>query len=123
MIEDRIEYMQQSFKPKELAERGRTPIEFHALFNPKIVESSLESTHYFEGCLSCNGLLGNTPRAKSVKVEALDHQGNPITIEAKDWYARILQHEIDHLNGILNIDRQDSKTLTTRENYWEFWHN
>ena len=56
------------------------------------------------------------PRARAVKVAALDHNGKPVQITAAGWYARILQHEIDHLDGTLYIDRMKTRTFTTNKN-------
>ena len=56
------------------------------------------------------------PRARTVTVEALDHRGQPVTIRASGWYARILQHEIDHLNGTLYIDRMKTRTFSSARN-------
>jgi peptide deformylase len=56
-----------------------------------------------------------------VHVDALDEHGEPLSIDARGWYARILQHEIDHLYGTLCIDRMYSRTLMTQENYAQFW--
>jgi peptide deformylase len=56
------------------------------------------------------------PRARAVHVEALDHHGHPVTIDATGWYARILQHEIDHLGGTLYIDRMNPRTFSTGRN-------
>jgi peptide deformylase len=53
----------------------------------------------------------------------LNEQGEKITIKAQGWYARILQHEIDHLNGTLYVDRMKTRTLTTGENMTKFWNN
>jgi peptide deformylase len=76
---------------------------------------------FFEGCLSVPEFVGIVPRAKSVRVECLNERAEPIIIEAKGWYARILQHEIDHLNAILYIDRAILPTLMTEENYVKRW--
>ena len=57
----------------------------------------------------------------TVHVEALDHRGEPVTIDASGWYARILQHEIDHLKGTLYIDRMRSRTLSTNRNMALHW--
>lgn len=75
------------------------------LCNPKIVSSSEETEVDEEGCLSLPGIGIPVSRAVSVTCEALDPQGNPLTIEATDLHARVLQHEIDHLDGVLIIDR------------------
>ena len=56
------------------------------------------------------------PRARTVTVDALDHRGQSITIQAAGWYARILQHEIDHLNGTLYIDRMKTRTFSSARN-------
>jgi peptide deformylase len=75
-----------------------------ALVNPAIVESggSVEGT---EGCLSLPGVEGVVPRSEFVLVAALDEQGRPVRLHASGFLARALQHEIDHLDGILFIDR------------------
>lgn len=76
-----------------------------ALVNPKIVWVSGETEKQPEGCLSIPGLEEVVGRAVSVRVEALDPDGRPIAIEADGLFARALQHEIDHLDGVLFIDR------------------
>jgi peptide deformylase len=84
-------------------ERG-TPT---ALINPKIIEADGEEVGE-EGCLSVREFCAQVKRATHIVIEALDLEGNPLTVEAEDWPARILQHEIDHLNGILFIDHLSS---------------
>jgi peptide deformylase len=76
-----------------------------ALFNAKVVESSADTEKQEEGCLSIPGVTGAVERPYSVVVEGLDRQGNPVRIEAEAMLARCLQHEIDHLDGVLFIDR------------------
>jgi peptide deformylase len=76
-----------------------------ALVNPTIVQSSDETDRAEEGCLSIPGLREVVERATSVSVEGLDANGNPIRVDANDLVARILQHEIDHIDGIMFIDR------------------
>jgi peptide deformylase len=78
----------------------------HAVVNPEIVERSGEVVDS-EGCLSMPGLSYEVPRAQHVVVKGLDENGEPIEIDAVDLEARVLQHEIDHLDGILFIDRID----------------
>lgn len=76
-----------------------------ALVNPEIIKRSEEEVLGTEGCLSIPGYVGDdVPRAKSVTVKARDPHGKEIRIKAEDWFARILQHEIDHLDGVLYID-------------------
>ena len=73
------------------------------LINPEILERS-GSQNGPEGCLSCPGMWGDVKRSQYVKVKAMNDQGQEIIIEAEDFLARALQHEIDHLEGILFID-------------------
>lgn len=73
------------------------------LINPEILERSGWQNGP-EGCLSCPGMYGDVKRSQYVKVKALNEQGEEIIIEAEDFLARALQHEIDHLEGILFID-------------------
>jgi peptide deformylase len=79
-----------------------------AIFNPEIVKAEGEERGS-EGCLSIPGYIGeNIRRATKVQVKGLDVRGKPIRVNGEGWFARILQHEIDHLDGILFIDRLDS---------------
>jgi peptide deformylase len=117
VIEDREEYLN-LLKPEEIKIRDRHPVLFHVIINPKITLLEPENqADFYEGCLSVNGFMGSIPRALKVKVEALTEKGEPISIEAQGWYARILQHEIDHLNGTLYIDHMHTRTFTSVENY------
>jgi peptide deformylase len=76
-----------------------------ALVNPVIVESSAEQDRAEEGCLSIPGLHEIVKRSARVVIEGLDRDGQPVRFEAGGLLARILQHEVDHLDGILFIDR------------------
>jgi peptide deformylase len=79
-----------------------------AIFNPEIIKAEGEERGP-EGCLSIPGYVGeNIRRATKVLVKGQDVHGKPVRVNAEGWFARILQHEIDHLNGILFIDRLDS---------------
>jgi len=83
-----------------------------ALCNPEIVKASEEMESDYEGCLSIPGWIGEVPRHKSVTVKAQNPEGKEVRIKADDYFARVLQHEIDHLNGVLFTDRiVDLKTL------------
>jgi len=90
-----------------------------ALVNPEIIKSSEETELGTEGCLSIPGYVGdNVPRALKVTVKARDPKGKEIRIKAEGWFARILQHEIDHLDGVLFIDRigpEDVRRVTEDE--------
>ena len=103
---------------EQLAVRDRSLVPFHVIINPRLyIEESTDNTEFFEGCLSVPEFIGIVPRAKSVRVECLNERGEPVVIQAKGWYARILQHEIDHLNSTLYIDKAQLPTLMTTENY------
>ena len=120
VIEDREEY-QKDASAEYLRERDRRPVPFHVIINPALTATGGEKAEFFEGCLSLAGFSALVPRASGVRVECLDAQGKKKVIEASGWYARILQHEIDHLNGGLYIDRMYSRTFTSAENWTEFW--
>jgi peptide deformylase len=81
-----------------------------ALINPVIVKAEGEQIGQ-EGCLSIPGLYGDVKRANYIEVEALDRKGREITIELEGLPARVVQHEVDHLEGILFIDKVDLATL------------
>lgn len=78
----------------------------YVFINPVIVEQSGEQRGP-EGCLSVPGVMGEITRPFKIKVEALNTDGEKFTLEAEDFFARAICHEIDHLNGILFIDRED----------------
>jgi len=81
------------------------PKKLYVVVNPEIKLASPETEMGIEGCLSIPGLHGEVERALAVSVKGQTRHGQPITIKAKDWLARIFQHEIDHLNGIVFTDR------------------
>lgn len=122
VIEDSADYLGH-LSADQLAERQRSAIPFHVIINPKLSLLGDPSAEFFEGCLSLAGLQAIVNRALNVRVECLNERGEELTIDAHGWYARILQHEIDHLNGTLYIDRMKSRTLTTSENMLRFWNN
>ena len=120
VIEDRQEYIK-DWTPEQLAEREREAVPFHVIINPRIALLSEERVDYFEGCLSLNNLMALTPRARSVRVECVDEKGEAKIIEASGWYARILQHEIDHLAGTMYVDHMYPRSLMTVENFTQHW--
>jgi peptide deformylase len=87
----------------------------YVLVNPQIVAFSEKTVRESEGCLSLPRLQAEVERAYKIEVKALDPDGRPLYIKAKDIFARVLQHEIDHLHGILYIDRADISTLCRLE--------
>jgi peptide deformylase len=104
----------------ESATMERSPVPFHVIANPRL-ELGTELVEFYEGCLSVEGFQAIVPRARAVRVHALDHKGEPVVIDATGWYARILQHEIDHLAGTLYIDRMRTRTLSTARNFGQYW--
>jgi peptide deformylase len=83
----------------------------HALINPVILKMTGEQLEPPEGCLSLPGLMGNVRRAMTIWVKAVNLQGKTIKFKAEGLTARVIQHEVDHLDGILFIDRADPATL------------
>jgi peptide deformylase len=120
VIEDRPEYSK-DVSSDRLAERQRQPVAFQVLINPRIVEQSGEQVEFFEGCLSLAGFSALVKRSRQVAVEYWDERGQPRRVEAQGWYARILQHEIDHLNGRLYIDRMESRSFMSIDNIGRYW--
>lgn len=78
--------------------------EFSALINPEIVKYEGEIVEDYEGCLSVGDIYGRVPRYSKVRVKALDSEGNEVHFKATGFLARVLQHEIDHTNGVVFID-------------------
>jgi peptide deformylase len=88
-------------------EDEESPKKLYVLANPEIVETSEEMVKGIEGCLSIPGLVGEVERHQSVVVKGQNKMGKPVKIKATGWLARIFQHEIDHLDGVLYTDRTD----------------
>jgi peptide deformylase len=120
VIEDLAEYHKDASREK-LAERERKAVPFHVIINPKIRKTSPQKVEFYEGCLSLPGFSAMVPRAHHVSVECLDEHGKPKVIEASGWYARILQHEIDHLLGTRYIDRMNSRSFSSLDNFSRHW--
>lgn len=83
------------------------PERLFVLVNPEIVQQSEDKVVGIEGCLSVPGLVGEVERAQVVTVSGQDQHGKKVKIRAQGWLARIFQHEIDHVNGVLYTDRTD----------------
>ncbi|WP_434386661.1 peptide deformylase [Melittangium boletus] len=120
VIEDRAEY-QAMLPPAELAARERQVVDFHVLINPRLVVEDATPVEFHEGCLSVNGFSALVRRARAVRVEAFDEQGRPFSRVATGWYARILQHEVDHLDGTLYLDRMEPRSFSTLDNHRRHW--
>jgi peptide deformylase len=120
VIEDRQEYLE-GVAPAILQERERSVVPFHVIVNPRLTVLQDGPAVFFEGCLSLDGFAALVPRALVVRVDCLNERGEPVVIQARGWHARILQHEIDHLNGMLYIDRMLSRSFMTIDNLTKHW--
>jgi peptide deformylase len=91
------------------------------MINPVIVEQSGTTETGWEGCFSVPGLMGLVPRAEAITIQYTSADGNDLTEHYSGYVARVIQHEIDHLDGIEFVDRMTSmQSLTTVTNYLEF---
>jgi peptide deformylase len=127
VIEDRQEYIDK-VPPEHAAARLRSAVLPHVIVNPRLTlesaaagSSNVDTVEFFEGCLSLPGFTAIVPRALAVRVDCLNERAEPVTIRARGWYARILQHEIDHLNGTLYIDRMLIRSFMGRVNFERYW--
>jgi peptide deformylase len=97
----------------------REPI---AVINPEIVVVGNDVVEDWEGCLSIPDIRGRVPRAREIKVRAFDRKGDRIELRAHDFPARVIQHETDHLDGVLFFDRMRTfETLTFLDEYSRYW--
>ncbi|MFC1621830.1 peptide deformylase [Patescibacteria group bacterium] len=94
---------------------GNSNIKEYMLINPKITKKSGEKEVAWEGCLSVPDTYVEVERAKKIKVEALDPDGKNININTSGFFARVIQHEVDHLNGILMTDHALGEKITEKE--------
>lgn len=93
-----------------------TEEDYVEIINPEILESS-GSQHSDEACLSVPGIIGMVERPDYIKVKGLNRKGEEFEVEARDFYARALCHEIDHLNGVLFVDKAvDIRSADAEEN-------
>jgi peptide deformylase len=86
-------------------ENEEAPKKLYVVINPEIVDASSETVNGVEACLSIPGLAGEVDRNLKITVKGLNRHGKPTKIKAEGWLARIFQHEIDHLDGVLFTDR------------------
>jgi peptide deformylase len=92
-------------EPADDPEASPKPAKLYAVVNPEIARHAAETVSGTEGCLSIPGYVGDVERYASVTVRGFSRRGKPVQIKARGWLARIFQHEIDHINGVLFIDR------------------
>lgn len=92
------------------------------LINPELTPVGNDVVEDWEGCLSIPDIRGLVPRAREIKVKAYDRRGERVEIQAHDYAARVIQHEADHLDGILFMDRMRSfQSLTFLDEYSRYW--
>jgi peptide deformylase len=98
------------------------PSEPVAIINPEITPVTNELVEDWEGCLSIPDIRGRVPRLREIKVRAFDRNGEKVEIRASNFSARVIQHETDHLDGILFFDRMRSfESLTFLDEYSRYW--
>ena len=106
----------------DAAEEGAAEAEPLALINPEITVIGDETVEDWEGCLSVPDIRGRVPRAKEIRVRAYDRRGDRLELKAHDFPARVIQHEADHLDGVLFFDRMASlDSLTFLDEYSRYW--
>jgi len=141
LIDDMIETMHeydgaglaanQVHVPRQIAviEVGKNPrypdapeIPLTVVINPVVTPLTDETEEGWEGCLSVPDMRGVVPRYTAVRLECLDREGKPVNLVAKEFFARVIQHEIDHLNGIVYVDRiRDMRTLSHIAEWQRYW--
>ena len=99
---DRVVIVRSDFDDKAVRD-------FTALINPEVVKYEGAVTEDFEGCLSVTNVYGKVPRYNKIRIKALDQDGNEVRFKAEGFLARVIQHEIDHTNGIVFIDHIKDK--------------
>jgi peptide deformylase len=114
VMEDREELMS-ALSLAEITERERVPVPVRVFVNPVVTAVGDEKATFFEGCLSVAGFAALVTRFREVDVSGLDEKGSSITWRTRGWPARIVQHEVDHLNGTLYIDRMHTRSFGTAQ--------
>ncbi|MBV8835098.1 MAG: peptide deformylase [Alphaproteobacteria bacterium] len=116
VMEDPAEYSAKMPEAERL-EKEREPFALKVMINPVLREVGTETRDFFEGCLSIRGYTAMVRRHREVSVSYLDETGTPQTWRPRGWAARIVQHEYDHLHGVLYTDRMDPQSFMTDEEY------
>ena len=100
-----VEYAEPPEEGDEQEEQEEVKPKLYVMVNPEIVKTSEEKVLGVEGCLSIPGLVGEVERFTTVQIKGLNRRGQPMKVKAEGWLARIFQHEIDHVNGVVFPDR------------------
>lgn len=104
-ISERVIVVEYADPPEEGEEEKEVKPKLYVMINPEIAKSSGETVLGVEGCLSIPSLVGEVERFASLQVKGLNRRGQPMKVKAEGWLARIFQHEIDHINGVVFSDR------------------
>ena len=106
-ISDRLIVVEYAEPPEDEdeAEHKEVKPKLYVMINPEIVKTSEEKVLGVEGCLSIPGLVGEVERFEMIQIKGLNRRGQPMKVKAQGWLARIFQHEIDHVNGVVFPDR------------------
>jgi peptide deformylase len=120
VVEDKAAY-HETVPADVLKEQGRKPVGLKVLINPKLESVDNKLSFYFEGCLSVEGFAAVVPRMTAVKVTAWDRTGKDVSYLARGWQARILQHEVDHLQGKLYVDSMIPQSFMAIKNFAKLW--
>lgn len=120
VLED-VERHMSKLTPEERAERGRTQLPLTVVVNPVLKLVGTSSATFFEGCLSVGGYMALVERSLEVEVTGVTERGDPFSGSFTGWPARIFQHEIDHLDGWLYVDRMLTRTFGANDEVTSRW--
>ncbi|EYU21618.1 hypothetical protein ABFS82_09G094700 [Erythranthe guttata] len=115
VLEDTKEYISYASK-QETEAQDRRPFDLLVVINPKLKKIGNKSAFFFEGCLSVDEFRAVVERHLEVEVTGFDRNGQPVKVNASGWQARIFQHECDHLEGTLYVDKMVPRTFRTVKN-------
>jgi len=103
--------------PPQSEEDLGNALEYQAVINPQVLSASKETKKDFEGCLSVPGYMGVVARPREIRVKYSDLEGKPVEKTLRDFPARIFQHEIDHLDGVMYLDRLEPGSLIHNDEF------
>ncbi|KAM8946451.1 peptide deformylase, mitochondrial [Pelodytes ibericus] len=112
LVLELTEQMCQVVPPDVLAVREMSPFPLQVFINPEMQVLDHRTLSFPEGCSSIHGFSAVVPRYYAVDISGLNAKGKPVSWQAKGWAARVIQHEMDHLEGVLYIDKMDPPTFT-----------
>lgn len=116
-----VALLEEGDRASDRADEGTEPDPV-VMINPQLTVIDDEIVEDWEGCLSIPDIRGRVPRARAVSVRALDRRGNPFDLRESNFSARVVQHETDHLDGVLFFDRMRRfESLTFLEEYAKYW--